>query len=63
MWTNKNRALYDRGKLRYPSDLADEEWALIAPPLIPSVKRGGGKRTIILLEVINGLMYVLSTGP
>jgi hypothetical protein len=26
MWTKKNRARYDRSKLRYPSDLTDEEW-------------------------------------
>jgi len=25
MWTNKNRARYDRSKLRYPSDLTDDE--------------------------------------
>ena len=61
MWTNGNRSLYDRGKLRYPSDLTDEEWALIEP-LIPPAKRGGGKRTVNLREVVNGLMYVLSTG-
>ncbi len=23
MWTSESRALYDRGKLRYPSDLTD----------------------------------------
>src|SRR3954454_18738943 len=34
MWTNENRARYDRSKLRYPSDVSDEEWALVAP-LIP----------------------------
>ena len=28
MWTIENRARYDRSKLRYPSDLTDEEWAL-----------------------------------
>ena len=28
MWTVENRARYDRSKLRYPSDLTDEEWAL-----------------------------------
>jgi len=61
MWTNENRSLYDRSKLRYPSDLTDEEWALIEP-LIPPAKRGGGKRTVNLREVVNGLMYVLSTG-
>ena len=26
MWTSKNRARYDRSKLRYPSDLTDAEW-------------------------------------
>src|SRR6266567_288859 len=61
MWTSKNRARYDRSKLRYPSDLTDEEWGLVEP-LIPPGKTGGGKRTVIMREVVNGLMYVLSTG-
>ncbi len=61
MWTVENRARYDRSKLRYPSDLTDAEWALVEP-LIPSAKRGGNKRTVDLREVVNGLMYVLSTG-
>ena len=61
MWTVENRARYDRTKLRYPSDLTDAEWALIAP-LIPPAKRGGNKRTVDVREVVDGLMYVLSTG-
>jgi transposase len=61
MWTNENRGRYDRSRLRYPSDLTDEEWALVAP-LIPPAKRGGNKRHINTREVVNGLMYVLSTG-
>ena len=61
MWTNDNRARYDRSKLRYPSDLTDEEWAVIGP-LIPPAKRGGNKRTVNEREVANGLMYILSTG-
>ena len=61
MWTIENRARYDRSKLRYPSDLSDAEWALVEP-LIPPGKRGGGKRTVVLREVVNGLMYILSTG-
>ena len=61
MWTNENRSLYDRRMLRYPSDLTDEEWALIEL-LIPPAKRGGGKRTVVMREVVNGVMYVLSTG-
>ncbi len=61
MWTKENRARYDRSRLRYPIDLTDEEWALIEP-LIPPAKRGGNKRTVKLREVVNGLMYILSTG-
>lgn len=61
MWTNENRGRYDRSKLRYPSDLTDDEWALIAP-LIPPAKSGGGKRTRDMRDVLDGLMYVLSTG-
>ena len=61
MWTNENRGRYDRSKLRYPSDLTDEEWAL-SEPLIPAGKRGGNRRTVNVREVVNGLMYVLSTG-
>jgi transposase len=61
MWTNENRTLYDRSQLRYPSDLTDEEWALVEP-MIPPAKRGGGKRTADMREVVNAVMYVLSTG-
>ena len=61
MWTTNNRARYDRSFLRYPSDLTDDEWALVEP-LIPPAKRGGDKRTVIMREVVNGLMYILSTG-
>jgi transposase len=61
MWTVENRSRYDRTRLRYPSDVTDEEWALIAP-LIPPAKRGGRKRSVDLREVTNGIMYILSTG-
>ena len=61
MWTNDNRGRYDRSHLRYPSDLSDDEWRLIEP-LIPPAKPGGNKRSVVMREVVNGLMYVLSTG-
>ena len=61
MWTNENRGRYDRSQLRYPSDLTAEEWRLIEP-LIPPAKPGGNKRTVVMREVVNGLMYILSTG-
>ena len=61
MWTTENRPRYDRDRLRYPSDLTDEEWSLVEP-LIPPAKRGGRKREVVVREVVNGVMYVLSTG-
>ena len=61
MWTSKNRRRYDRRRLRYPSDLTDEESALVEP-LIPPAKRGGNRRHVGVREVVNGLMYILSTG-
>ena len=61
MWTFENRPKYNRDKLRYPSDLTDEEWSHVEP-LIPPAKRGGRKRSVEPREIVNGLMYVLSTG-
>ncbi|MFQ5974285.1 MAG: IS5 family transposase [Alphaproteobacteria bacterium] len=61
MWTRENRGLYERKGLRYPSDLRDEEWALIEP-LIPPAKRGGRRREVDVREVMNGVLYVLETG-
>ncbi len=65
MWTRENRGLYERKGARYPSDLSDAEWALIAPlipPLIPPAKRGGLRREVDVCEVMNGILYVLETG-
>src|SRR5256885_11469940 len=61
MWTTANRPKYNRDKLRYPSDLTGEEWAHIAPQ-IPPAKHGSRKRKVDVREVVNGIMYVLSTG-
>ena len=61
MWTSSNRGRYDRRKLRYPSDVTDEEWSHVAP-LIPPAKRGGNRRHGTEREVVNGLMDILSTG-
>ena len=61
MWKPEHRVAADRGGLRYPSDLTDAEWALIAP-MIPPAKRGGRKRTVDVREVLNAIFYVLATG-
>jgi transposase len=61
MWTQENRCHYDRSHLRYPSDLTDEKWAEVASE-IPPAKPGGNKRTVDVRKVLDGLMYLLSTG-
>jgi putative transposase len=61
MWTVENRVRYNRDQLRYPSDLTDAEWAQIAP-LIPAARSGGRRREVDERDLINGMMYVLSTG-
>ena len=61
MWKTENRPRYDRDKLRYPSDLTDEEWSLVEP-LIPPAKHGGRHREVNVREVVNAIMYLLSTG-
>lgn len=61
MWKAEHRVACDRHGHRYPSDLSDAEWALIAP-FVPSARRGGRKRQVNMREVLNGIFYVLSTG-
>jgi transposase len=61
MWTTANRGKYKREGLRYPSDLTDAEWALVEPS-IPPARRGGRRREVDVREVLNGILYVLSTG-
>lgn len=56
MWTLENRPLYNRDKLRYPSDLTDAEWQHLEP-LIPPAKRGGGKWRVNMREVVNGGLH------
>ena len=61
MWKPEHRAAADRGGLRYPSDMTDPEWALVAP-LIRPAKRGGRPRTVDVREVLNAIFYILWTG-
>jgi transposase len=45
----------------YPSDLSDEEWAILAP-LIPPAKPGGRPRTTDRRQVLNAILYVNKGG-
>ncbi len=51
------------GKLMevYPSDLSNEEWAML-DPLIPPGKPGGRPREVDMRAVLNGIFYVLRSG-
>ena len=46
---------------RYPSDLTDQQWAILEP-LLPPAKPGGRRRSVDLREVLNALFYVDRTG-
>jgi len=45
----------------YPSDVSDEEWALVAPYLA-LLREGSAQRDHDLREVFNGLRYIVKTG-
>ena len=57
----EHRLANGRRGLRYPSDLSDAEWVLVAP-LIPPARRGGRSRSINEREDLNAIFYVLATG-
>lgn len=49
----------------YTTDLTDEQWAIIAPLLLPTetkVKKRGKPRTVDLREVVNTILYLNRTG-
>lgn len=45
----------------YPSDLSDDQWAILEP-LIPPAKSGGAPRTVNMREVLNTLFYQNRSG-
>jgi transposase len=45
----------------YPSDLSDQEWALLAP-LLPPPKPGGRPRRVDLRTILDGIFHVLRSG-
>ena len=60
-WTKTTRGQYLRVGLRYASDMSDEEWRLIARRLPPR-RRLGRPRKVDLRNVVEAILYVLSTG-
>ena len=47
----------------YPSDLTDEQWAILAPLIPPSrAQHGGRPREVDMREVLNTILYQNRTG-
>jgi transposase len=61
MWTPETRSEHDRDDLRYPSDLTDAEWQVLAPRLPPPA-RTGRHRSWSMRELFNAIFYVLRGG-
>jgi len=54
----------DRSRKKYPSDLTDEQWAIVEPLLPPpkSSPRGGRPRQVEMREILNTLLYLNRSG-
>jgi transposase len=61
MWTEITRRQYQRKELRYSSDMTEEEWAVLKP-LLPAGSRLGRPRKTDLRAVVNGILYMATTG-
>ena len=61
MWTDEQRKAHKPRGARYPSDVSDEEWAIIEP-MIPPGRTGGRKRGTDVREVFNAIRYIDRTG-
>jgi putative transposase len=51
----------NRTRKPYPTDLTDEQWAILAP-LIPPAKPGGRPRSVDMREGLNTILYLNRTG-
>lgn len=60
-WTEITRPHYLREGAGYASDLTDREWGIVSAHL-PGPHRRGRPRRVSLRAVLDGLLYVLSTG-
>lgn len=60
-WNDITRRQHNRDHQRYPTDLSDRDWAILAP-LMPSAKSGGRARTTDMREVVNAILYIAGSG-
>src|SRR5215204_7321395 len=60
-WDDIARQDHRRVCARYPSDMTDREWAIIAP-LLPPARSGGRPRTVDLRAVLDAILFIASSG-
>ena len=61
MWTDTTRKHFAREGLRLPSDLKDEEWAVLAP-LLPRRSRLGRPAHWSYRQIVEAMLYLLRGG-
>ena len=61
MWTDTTRAQYARAALALPSDLTDDEWALLEP-FFPPASHVGRPRKWPMRRIVEGILYLLRGG-
>src|SRR3954471_19788817 len=60
-WDDIARQDHRRVCARYPSDMTDREWAIIAP-LLPPARSGGRPRTVDVRAVVDAILFIASSG-
>ena len=60
-WDDVARHDHRRACARYPSDMTDREWAIIAP-LLPPARSGGRPRMVDLRAVVDAILFIASSG-
>lgn len=60
-WTANTRTEHDRSRLRYASDVTDDEWDVIEP-FMPPPSRVGRPREVDMREIWNAIQYIASGG-
>lgn len=60
-WDDITRKQHNRDALRYPSDLTDREWEIVAA-MIPPAKPGGRPRSTDMRQVVNAILYIAGGG-
>ena len=62
MWTTENRPRYNRDRLRYPSESDRRGMDALSSRSFRPASQAAANVRVIMREIVNGVMYILSTG-